>query len=100
MFGDRSTNNVISTAVANQFAARASGGVSFYTNAALTSGLQLAGGGSQWLAVSDVNMKHEFRDLDGEDVLAKLSRIPVMEWSYKSQNAAIRTCRGPNAQDF
>ena len=38
-FGDRSTTNVLSTAVMNQFAARAAGGVTFFTNAAMTAGV-------------------------------------------------------------
>ena len=99
VFGDRSTNNVISTAVANQFAARAAGGVTFYTNAALTSGVVLSGGGSGWGVVSDVNLKENFRDLDGDDVLARIAAMPVREWNYISQNALVRHV-GPTAQDF
>ena len=90
---------MVTSSAPNQFLARASGGVQFYTNGTLSSGLQLAGGGSQWLGVSDANMKHPFSELDGEVVLARLSRMPVMEWSYKAQDAAIRHA-GPTAQDF
>ncbi len=99
IYGDRSTPVDIISYAPNEFLVRAAGGVGFYTNALYTSGLYMAPGGSQWLGVSDVNMKHDFRDLDGEAVLEKLSRIPVMEWSYKSQDAAIRHA-GPTAQDF
>ncbi len=99
LFGDRSTaNDFVGTAV-NEFGVRAAGGVYFYTNAGLSSGLRIAPGGSQWLTHSDVNMKHDFRDLDGEALLGKLARMSVQEWSYKSQDAAIRHV-GPTAQDF
>ncbi|MGE4085373.1 MAG: tail fiber domain-containing protein [Vicinamibacterales bacterium] len=85
--------------IPNQFLVRAANGVGFYTNAAATIGVELAPNGSQWAAVSDVNAKHLFRDLDGEDVLGKLARMPIQEWSYKAQDAAIRHV-GPTAQDF
>jgi hypothetical protein len=62
-------------------------------------GVQLAPGASAWTMLSDANSKHLFRDLDGEMVLAKLARIPIREWSYKAQDAAIRHV-GPTAQDF
>ncbi len=99
IFGDRSTPIDIISFAPNEFLVRASGGVGFYTNSGLTSGQYMAPGGSQWLGVSDVNMKHDFRELDGETVLAKLARMSVMEWSYRSQDAAIRHV-GPTAQDF
>ena len=55
--------------------------------------------GSSWAALSDVNAKENFRDVDGEDLLAKLSRDPVREWNYKAQDTDIRHM-GPTAQDF
>lgn len=71
----------------------------FYSNSAGSSGVSLASGAGAWASVSDVNMKEHFRDLDGDEVLAKIARMPIREWSYKSQNAAIRHA-GPTAQDF
>jgi len=97
-FGDGSGNNTV-VGYRNQFVARATGGTMFYSNNALTTGAKLAPGASSWSSVSDVNMKEHFRDLDGEDVLAKLARMPIREWSYKSQDASIRHA-GPTAQDF
>ncbi len=55
--------------------------------------------GSSWAALSDVNAKENFRDVDGEVLLAKLARIPIREWNYKAQDTAIRHM-GPTAQDF
>jgi hypothetical protein len=44
-------------------------------------------------------MKANFKDVDGDDVLARLARVPVREWNYTSQDASIRHL-GPTAQDF
>jgi hypothetical protein len=83
----------------NEWHVRATGGVRFYSDSAMTAGVRLAPGGGGWLGLSDGNSKHAFRDLDGEEVLARLATMPVREWSYKSQDAAIRHI-GPTAQDF
>jgi hypothetical protein len=37
--------------------------------------------------------------VDSADVLERLLRVPVSEWNYKSEDAAIRHI-GPMAQDF
>ncbi len=103
VYGDRSTvgNTTarITSSAPNQFLVRAAGGVTFYTSGSLTSGVTLAGGGSGWSVVSDANMKEHFRDVADGDVLAAVARMPVREWSYKTQDASIRHM-GPTAQDF
>jgi trimeric autotransporter adhesin len=103
VYGDRSTlpfgGTYVEASAANQVTFRAAGGMRIFTNATLSAGAELAPGGSSWLTVSDINTKENFRDLDGEDVLAKLARIPIREWNYKSQNAGVRHV-GPTAQDF
>ena len=100
MYGDRSTTNDLTTRD-NEFLVRAAGGTVFYSNAAMTTGAVLLTGTSTWQAVgvSDENRKTNFRDLDGEQVLVKLAALPVREWSYTTQDAAIRHV-GPTAQDF
>lgn len=70
-----------------------------FTSPDLSSGLVLAPGGSQWLNVSDRNMKNHFRTLDPKQMLEKFSKIPISEWSYKAQDPSIRHI-GPMAQDF
>ncbi|MGE0360332.1 MAG: tail fiber domain-containing protein [Vicinamibacterales bacterium] len=99
MFGDRSTTNDLTSAGQNEFLVRAAGGTIFYSNAAMTTGVLLSAGGGGWSNLSDANLKTGFRDLDGEHVLGKLAAMPVREWSYISQDAAIRHV-GPTAQDF
>jgi len=99
MYGDRSTTNDLTTFGSNEFLVRAAGGTVFYSNAAMTTGVLLTAGGGGWSNLSDVNMKTEFRDLDGEQVLGKLAAMPVREWSYTTQDASIRHV-GPTAQAF
>jgi hypothetical protein len=99
IFGDRSLGPTLQSTAPNQFLVRASGGTTFYSNYALSSGVRLAPNASAWSSLSDVNTKEHFRDLSGEDVLAKIARMPIREWNYKAQDSAIRHV-GPTAQDF
>jgi len=84
---------------ANEFAARATGGVYFYTNTALTAGSYLAAGSSTWANVSDREAKRNFSAVDGTQVLDKLASMPISTWSYKSEKDTIRHM-GPMAQDM
>jgi hypothetical protein len=99
MFADRSTSDPFQSNAPNEFGARFAGGFYLYTRADLGTGVALAASGSSWAALSDVNAKENFRDVDGEELLAKLARIPIREWNYKAQDTAIRHM-GPTAQDF
>jgi len=99
VFADNLTGAPPLTAGTHQFLARATGGVTFITNGASTTGVHVVAGGSQWLSLSDVRSKHRFRELDGDDVLTRIAAMPVTEWSYKAQSDAIRHI-GPTAQDF
>ena len=83
----------------NQVVMRGCGGVKVFTNQGLTSGVELAAGGSSWSAVSDRNRKENFLAIDGEDLLARLRSVPVSTWNYISQDRSIRHM-GPMAQDF
>ncbi|MDH4063125.1 MAG: tail fiber domain-containing protein [Acidobacteriota bacterium] len=99
VFADRSTSDQLFSLSPNEFVVRAAGGITFFSNAAGSAGVAVAPGGGSWSSVSDVHMKEHFRDLDGNEVLARISRMPVREWSYKTQDASIRHM-GPTAQDF
>ena len=89
----------ITTSAANQFRARASGGVTFYTNAALTTGVTVGAGGGLWSSVSDSTLKRNLRLVDTKLILDKVSQLPIKQWSYKSQDPSIEHI-GPTAQDF
>ncbi len=98
VWGD-STDAIVSSTVSNQFVARSSGGVRFFTNAAMTTGVQVAAGGGSWSSVSDRDLKENIRTVDGCEVLNRLSGIPISTWNYKSQDTSIRHI-GPMAQDI
>jgi hypothetical protein len=83
----------------NQWVARASGGVRFYTNTALTSGVKVDAGGGSWASISDRALKENFAPVDGQEILTHLAAIPISVWNYKSQNSSIRHM-GPTAQEF
>ena len=99
VYGDRSTPNQITAFGPNEFHARAAGGVFFYSNAALSTGVRLPSNSSAWSTLSDANSKEHVADFDDEELLTKLAALPVRTWSYKAQGAAIRHA-GPTAQDF
>jgi autotransporter adhesin len=99
VFGDNSTATLVMPTAANQFVVRSAGGATFYSNAGMTTGVSLAAGGGSFDNLSDRRMKTNFRALDGEEVLARLAKIPILEWNYISQDASIRHV-GPMAQDF
>ena len=47
---------------------------------------------------SDRNVKEQFKPVNAREVLAKVARLPISEWQYKSQADARHI--GPMAQDF
>ena len=83
----------------NQVVMRGCGGVKVFTNQQLSSGVEIAAGGSGWSAVSDRNRKENFEQLDGEEVLRRLREVEVSSWNYLTQESTIRHA-GPMAQDF
>ncbi|MEI7732820.1 MAG: tail fiber domain-containing protein [Verrucomicrobiota bacterium] len=99
VWADAASTNVVYSTVNNQFTARCAGGVRFFTSPNSTTGMQLAAGGGGWLAVSDRNLKENFKPVDTRAVLAKLVATPVTEWNLITQDPAIRHI-GPMAQDF
>lgn len=122
VFGDRSTPDTIRAGVNHSANWRVSGGFRIFTSSDLNAGVTIQSGASQsnwgqydaviststgaylstsgiWTNTSDVNRKHFFADVSGEDVLGRLRTLPVRSWSYKVDDAAVRHL-GPTAQDF
>ncbi len=100
VWSDDATGAVaLKSSAPNQFLARAGGGVRFFSNAALTSGVSLAPGSGTWSSLSDRAMKTRVAPLDGAAILAKVAALPVSEWSYRSEDPRVRHV-GPMAQDF
>lgn len=63
-----------------------------------TAGVYLMGGSSGWASFSSRELKENFRALDGEELLGKISRMSVTEWNYKT-NPEIKYI-GPVAEEF
>ena len=98
VWGDNTAHSISST-LPNQFIARASGGVRFYSNAAATTGVSLAAGSGAWSNLSDRNMKDNFAAVNSERILERVASMPIQRWNYKSQDASVKHI-GPTAQDF
>ena len=100
VFGDGSAPGAqLESAGPNEFVSRFGGGYYLFSNTALTAGVRVLPGANAWSSLSDVRSKENFRELAADDILAKIAAMPVREWNYKSQDAAIRHM-GPTAQDF
>lgn len=100
VWGD-STAADITASGANQFKARASGGVWFYSTSDLTKGVKLEAGATGWVGfnTSDKALKYNIRSVDEKDILYRLSQIPISRWTYQSEEPKIEHL-GPMAQDF
>jgi hypothetical protein len=99
VFGDASTTDSIEAVANNEFAVRAAGGFRFRSNATLTNGCNIAAGGASITCASSVTLKENFLDVDGDDVLARMRRIPVNSWNYIDEGRQSRHM-GPFAEDF
>jgi hypothetical protein len=86
----------------NAWVARAAGGVTFYSNSSLSTGVHLAPGASQWAPIpgfpSDRNLKGNVIPVDAQSVLERVAELPISTWSYKSSDGVRHM--GPMAQDF
>jgi outer membrane murein-binding lipoprotein Lpp len=99
VFGDASTTDSIEAVANNEFAVRAAGGFRFRSNATLTNGCNIAAGGASITCASSATLKENFLDVDGDDVLARMRRIPVNTWNYIDEGRQSRHM-GPFAEDF
>jgi hypothetical protein len=122
VFGDRSTVDTIRAGVNHSANWRVSGGFRIFTSSNLSTGVTLQSGasvsnwgqanaviststgaylstGGIWQDVSDVNRKHLFAPISGEDILVRLRTLPIQSWSYRVEEANVRHL-GPTAQDF
>jgi hypothetical protein len=83
----------------NEFAARATGGFRFRTNLGGTTGCNLPAGSGVFNCTSSRTTKENFLQVKGEDVLARLRKVPVSTWNYISEGDQSRHL-GPMAEDF
>jgi hypothetical protein len=83
----------------NEFAARATGGFRFRTNLAGTTGCNLPAGSGVFNCTSSKTLKENFAGVGGEDLLARVRKIPVTTWNYIAEGKQVRHM-GPFAEDF
>ncbi|HEX6909539.1 MAG TPA: tail fiber domain-containing protein, partial [Longimicrobium sp.] len=122
VFSDRSSVDTLRAGVNHSANWRVSGGFRIFTASNLSTGVTIQSGSSVsnwgqsnaviststgaylstsgvWTNTSDVNRKHLFQPVSGEDVLTRLRALPVTTWSYRTDDRGIRHI-GPTAQDF
>jgi len=99
VFGDASTTDSIEAVANNEFAVRAAGGYRFRTNATLTTGCNLPAGSGVFSCSSSRTLKDNFATISGDDILARIRRVPVSSWSYLAEGRHVRHI-GPFAEDF
>lgn len=97
--GDGGTTT-LTNATSNSFAARFAGGYRLYSNSASSIGVSLAASGNSWSTISDSTKKENFKAVNGELFLNKISQFNLTSWNYKGQDAAKFRHYGPMAQDF
>jgi len=100
VLSDGSTTDSTQASLNNQFTVRAAGGIRLFTNATMTVGVQVAAGGSSWAVISDRNRKDGFLAVDGEDMLRRVSTLPVSTWRYRDEADRSTLHIGPMAQDW
>jgi hypothetical protein len=122
VFSDRSSVDTLRAGVNHSANWRVSGGFRVFTSSNLSTGVTIQSGSvtsnwgqanaviststgamlttaGVWQNASDVNRKHRFADVSGEDVLARLRTLPITSWTYKVESDDVRHL-GPTAQDF
>jgi hypothetical protein len=55
--------------------------------------------GGTWQNSSDRSKKENFTEVDGEELLELVAKLPITRWNYKAEDASV-THIGPVAQDF
>lgn len=99
IWGDQSTTTVHNNSAPNQFMVRAAGGVRLRTRSDLGTGCDLPAGSGVFACTSDRTLKEDFRPLDAEEVLLKITGLAVDNWRYIGEPGDVRHV-GPTAQDF
>jgi hypothetical protein len=122
VFADRSSVDEVRAGVNHSANWRVAGGFRIFTSSNLATGVTIQSGASVsnwgqsnaviststgaylstsgvWTNTSDVNRKHRFATISGEDVLTRLRALPITSWSYKADAEGARHL-GPTAQDF
>jgi hypothetical protein len=122
VFSDRSSVDSLRAGVNHSANWRVSGGFRIFTSSNLSTGVTIQSGATTsnwgqanaaiststgaylstagaWINTSDVNRKHLFLEMPGEEVLTRLRSVPIRTWTYRVDGDSVRHI-GPTAQDF
>jgi hypothetical protein len=99
IFGDGSTTTSMNSTAQHRMAMRFNNGYYLYTKTDLSTGVYMNNGGTSWTSVSDENMKENFEDINGEEILGKIKNLSITKWNYKGNTPDVKYI-GPMAQDF
>jgi hypothetical protein len=103
IWSDNSSTTPFYSEQANQFAARATGGVRFVTGVNSSgvpiSGVVAAAGAGSFTSLSDRFSKTAFSPVKPSEILQKVVALPISTWQYLSQDRSVRHI-GPVSQDF
>ena len=97
---DNSTSTVHTTVIDNIFNARFANGYKLFTNSNLSVGAQMLAGANSWTVISDSTKKENFRVVNADEVLSKISKFNLRSWNYKGQDPTKFRHYGPMAQEF
>jgi hypothetical protein len=93
-----SQSGAFASTAQNQVSFRCGGGVIFTSGSSGNDQtVSWTPGAASWSFGSDRNLKDRFENVDAESVLDKVSRLPIVEWSYKGY---AQRHIGAMAQDF
>ncbi|MDA1298166.1 MAG: tail fiber domain-containing protein [Chloroflexi bacterium] len=93
-----STGLALSSTGPDQFVARASGGMTFFSDPGATTGVTLPAGSGSFSSLSDRNAKTNFAAVDQREILRRLLDLLIATYNYKTQDGVLHI--GPVAQDF
>lgn len=99
VFGDGSSISDVQAAANNEVVFRGSGGFRFRTNSTLSTGCNLPAGSGVFSCSSSKTLKENFLGVGGEDLLARVRKVPVNTWNYLAEGRQVRHM-GPFAEDF
>ena len=99
IFGDGSTTTTMLSPAQHTMTMRFNNGYRLNSKSDLTTGVYMLNGGTSWISVSDRNMKENFEDINGEDLLDKIEDLSITKWNYKGNADDVKFI-GPMAQDF
>ncbi len=100
VIGDASTSTIMNSPAPNNFRARFDNGYRLYTSSDYSTSCSLGAGDNAWTTTSDMRLKENFENVNGEDFLKKIATMQLVSWNYKKQDPAKYRHYGPMAQEF